>query len=311
MGQIQRAYVPQPPAPPVSYNKEGKEVVAAPPPAPSTPCWSIWGSAYGNWNHIDTTSTALGFNFTTAGMSAGVDYLITPHLLLGAFGGYSHDFINFNPRGSADADEGHGGIYASYWSPTGWYINTAVYGGGASYSTNRQAVFGPAEGSSSGWQVSTFGETGFNFYSLNHDLVWGPFLGLSWTEVHVNGFDEHGSFVPLDIHADTFNSLESAVGAQAYYNLHLGKFTITPGLKLWWGHEYEFSVLSMHASAPALGGATAVFPAPNIGHDWLSIEAGAGLMFTDRMGMTINYIGQLAREHSTSNGVTATFSWRF
>jgi outer membrane autotransporter protein len=314
MSQIQRAYVPPPPAPvppPITKGTEGKEIAPPPPPAPSTPCWSLWGSAYGNWVHIDTTSAALGYNFTTAGMAAGIDYLITPHLLVGAFGGYSHDWINFNPSGSADADEGHGGIYASYWDPTGWYINSAVYGGGASYSTNRQAAFGPASGSSSGYQFSTFGEGGYSFHALDSNLVWGPFVGMSYSQVHVNGFDEHGSVVPLDIHSDTFESLETAVGAQAYWTLHAGKFLITPGLKLDWGHEYKYSVLTIHASAPALGGAQAVFPAPNIGHDWLSIEAGVGVQITPRISAIINYVGQLAREHSSSNAVTGTFSFSF
>jgi outer membrane autotransporter protein len=246
-------------------------------------------------------------------MAAGVDYLITPHFLVGAFGGYSHDWVNFKPSGSADADEGHGGIYASYWDPTGWYINSAIYGGGASYSTSRQAAFGAAEGNSSGYQFSTFGESGYYFHSnpLGNELVWGPFVGMSYSQVHVDGFDEHGSLIPLDIHADTFESLETAVGAQAYYTLHAGKVLITPGLRLDWGHEYKYSVLSVHGTAPALGGATGVFNAPNIGHDWLSVQAGAGFQISARISITINYLGELARQHSISNGVTGVFSWSF
>lgn len=316
MGQIQRAYAPPPPAPapPLTTKEtEGKEVAPLPPPAPSTPRWSIWGSGWGNWVHIDTTNAALGYHFTSAGMSAGIDYLITPHFLVGAFGGYSHDWINFNPSGSVDADTGLGGIYASYWSPTGWYVNAAAYGGGSSYSTSRQATFGPAQGSSSGYQFSTFGESGYYVHSnvLGNELVWGPLVGISYSQAHVDGFDEHGSLVPLDIHADTFESLETTVGAQAYYTLHAGKLLITPGLKLGWGHEYKVSVLTVHGSAPALGGATGVFSAPNIGQDWLGVQAGAGFQINPRISITINYEGQLAREHSTSNGVTGVFSWSF
>ena len=100
MFQLQQTYVPTPPPPvppPTTKEAEGKAIAPPPPPTPSTPRWGVWASGYGNWSHIGTN---LGYHFDTAGMSAGVDYLLTPHWAVGLFGGYSHNWINFKSLSS-------------------------------------------------------------------------------------------------------------------------------------------------------------------------------------------------------------------
>ena len=57
---------------------EGKAPPPAPPPAPINR-WGVWANGWGDFVHLDNANDALGYNFTTGGMSAGVDYLITDH----------------------------------------------------------------------------------------------------------------------------------------------------------------------------------------------------------------------------------------
>jgi outer membrane autotransporter protein len=169
MFQLQQSYVPAPPSPPPFTGKEAVGKAPPPPPTPSTPCWGVWASGYGNWSHIDTN---LGYQFDSAGMSAGVDYLINPHWAVGLFGGYSHNWINFKSNGSADSDTGLGGLYSTYFDPTGWWVNAAVWGGGTSYSTSRQALLGRANASTNGWLISTYGEAGYDLHC--GPLAYGP-----------------------------------------------------------------------------------------------------------------------------------------
>ena len=242
-------------------------------------------------------------------MSAGIDYLVTDQLAVGLFGGYSHTWVNFKPSGSADVDTGRGGLYATYFNPTGWWVNAAVWGGGNSYSTSRQALLGLANGSTDGYEISTFGEAGYNFHC--GDLVWEPLVAMQYTDAHVSGFSEHGSLIPLDIHSNSQDSLRTDVGAQASYNWHLGKTTVIPGLKLAWEHEYRYSNLDITGSAPALNNATATFNGPNLGHDSLIIQANVGIQPTSRIWITIGYDNQVARDHYDSHAVTGTFSYSF
>ena len=84
----------------------------------------------------------------------------------------SHNWINFKSNGSADSDTGLGGLYSTYFDPTGWWVNAAVWGGGTSYSTSRQALLGRANASTNGWLISTYGEAGYDLHC--GPLAYGP-----------------------------------------------------------------------------------------------------------------------------------------
>jgi outer membrane autotransporter protein len=316
MFQIQQSVVPtpEPVPPPVSPGKEveGKGVEGkAPPPTPPTPInrWGVWASSWGDFVNLDSTSAAQGYRFTTFGISASADYLIIPnHFAVGLFGGYSHSWINLTPSGSASANTGRGGLYATYFNQ-GWWVNVAGWAGGTNYSTSRQALAGTANGDTSGWEASTFGEAGYDLHYC--DLAFGPTVSMQYTSVHLNGFGENGSLVPLDIHGDSQDSLVTDVGGRAYYTWHGGNTTIIPQVKLAWEHEYLYSNLPLTISAPGLDNATTTVYGPNVGHDSMIIDATLSIHPASRIWLTIGYNGQVARDHYNSNAVTGTLSFSF
>ena len=67
-------------------------------------------------------------DFTTGGVSLGIDYRITDQLAIGVMGDYSHSRTSLNPSGHIDVDSGQGGLYAT-WFNRGLYITGAIYGG--------------------------------------------------------------------------------------------------------------------------------------------------------------------------------------
>ena len=98
---------------------------------------------------------------------------------------------------------------------------------------------------------------------------------------------------------------------QVSYTWHVENISVVPGLRLAWEHEFKYLNLPLTASAPALGGATADFSGPNLGHDSLLINANVGIQITPRIWATIGYNGQVARDHYDSHAVTGTFSFSF
>jgi outer membrane autotransporter protein len=315
MTQIQQGSTgfvsPIAPAPaPIPTGKEiGKKEVVPPALVPGpTNRWGVWVNGWGDWVNVNDDNGAKGYDFTTGGVSVGVDYRITDNLAVGIFGTYAYTWTASRP-GDGDVNTGRGGLYATYWDPQGWWVNAGIWGGYNSYSTSRQALLGQANGSTSGYEFSTFGDAGYDFHC--GDLTFGPIVSMQYTDVHVNGFSENGSLVPLDIHGDSEDSLRTDVGGRAYYNWHLGKMLIIPSLTIAWEHEYFYSNLPITASAPELGGATATFNGPNEGHDSLLINAGAGVQWTPRISTYIGYQGQLGRDNYNANGVTGTISFSF
>src|SRR5262249_16456756 len=74
--------------------------------------------------------------------------------------------------------------------------------------------------------------------------------------VHIDGFSEQGSLLPLQIHSDTETSLRTDFGARANYTWHLGNVLVIPTLTVAWEHEYEYSSLPITVSSVEFPGQT-------------------------------------------------------
>jgi outer membrane autotransporter protein len=315
MTQIQRgstgfvsAVPPAPPLPPTG-KEVGKKAVVPPPLVPSpTNRWGVWVNGWGDWVNVNSDNGAKGYDFTTGGVSVGVDYRITDNLALGIFGTYAHTWTSLNP-GSIDVNTGRGGLYATYWNQ-GFYINGGIYAGGNSYDTSRNELTNTlANGSTSGYEVSTFVDTGYDFHF--GDLSVGPVFAAQYTNVHIDGFTERGSFLPLNIHSDSEESWRTDLGVQASYAWHVGNVIVIPSLWAAWEHEYKYSRLPITFSSPVFGGVSATAFGPHEGHDSAIINAGVGTQWTPRIATYIGYQGQLGRDNYDANGATGTISFSF
>ena len=138
----------------------GKEIAPKQPIA-SLPAaenrWGVWANGWGDWVNVDNNGQAKGYNFTTGGFIAGLDYRLTDHFAVGLMGSYAHTATNLQPTGDIDVNTGRGGLYATYFDH-GFYINAAAYAGYNSYSTSRQELLGMANGSTNSVEFSIWTE---------------------------------------------------------------------------------------------------------------------------------------------------------
>jgi autotransporter-associated beta strand protein len=270
--------------------------------------WGVWVNGWGDFVSIDGANFAKGYNFTTGAGSVGIDYRFTDSLAVGIFSSYTHTWTDLKP-GDVDVNTGRGGFYATYWNK-GFYINGAVYSGYNSYDTSRQQLTrGVANGTTSGYEFSTFFEAGHNFHF--GDLSVGPLASLQYTNVHVDGYSERGSFLPLNIQSDSEESLRTDLGIQVSYTWQIGKVLVIPSGRVAWEHEYLYSALPITFSAVAFPGATSTAFGPNEGHDSFIIGAGAATYWTPTISTFIGYQGQLSRSNYEANGVTGSISFSF
>ena len=296
--------------PPAPTGKEiGKKEVVPPAFVPGpTNRWGVWVNGWGDWVNVNDDNGVKGYNFTTGGVSVGVDYRITDNLAIGLFGTYAHTWTSLNP-GSIDANTGLGGLYVTYWNQ-GFYINGAVFGGYNSYDTSRGELTNTeANGSTSGYEVSTFVDTGYDFHFGN--LSFGPVFAAQYTNVHVDGFTEQGSFLPLNIHSDSEESWRTDLGVRASYDWHVGNIIVIPSLWAAWEHEYKYSSLPITVSSVEFPGESVTVFGPHEGHDSAIINAGVGTQWTPRISTYVGYQGQLGRDNYDANGVTGTISFAF
>lgn len=289
--------------------KSGKGAVENQPVLQPTPQnrWGVWVTGWGDFVNVGDDNFAKGYDFTTGGVTLGIDYRITNHLAIGLFGSYAHTWTDLQP-GHIDVNTGRVGLYATYFD-RGFYVNSAVFGGYNSYDTNRQGLLGSATGSTDGEEFSTYIGAGYNFHFGKFAI--GPTAALQYTYVNVNSFNEQGSLVPLQIHSDSQDSLRTDLGFRASYTWHAGRVSIIPSLTAAWEHEYLYSALPITVSSPEFPGPSTTFSGPNEGHDSAIVNAGVGTQWTPTFSTYIGYQGQLGRDLYNSNAVTGNISFSF
>jgi outer membrane autotransporter protein len=263
--------------------------------------WGVWMTGFGDFVSVDGDANANGYNFTTGGVSLGIDYRLTDELVVGVMAEYSHTWTSLKPNGSNDVNSGRGGVYAT-WSHHGFYLNGSIYGGYNSYNSSRSALQGLASGNTEGAELSTFISGGYDFhFGL---LTVGPVAALQYTYANVDGFSENGSLAPMQVQSDSVNSLRSDVGFRLFYPWQVGKIIIEPSLKAAWEHEYLYSALPVTAGFANIPGPTATFTGPAEGHDSAIVSAGVSVIWTPTLTTYLNYDGQLGRGNYSSNAVT-------
>jgi fibronectin-binding autotransporter adhesin len=263
--------------------------------------WGVWITGFGDFVSVDGDANVNGYNFTTGGVSLGIDYRIIDQLAIGVMGEYSHTWTSLQPSGNIDVSSGRGGVYAT-WYNHGFYLNGAIYVGHNNYASSRTSLDGLASGSTEGTELSTFVSGGYDFHF--GFLTVGPLAALQYTYANIDGFSENGSLAPLRIESNSANSLRSNVGFRLFYQWQVGKVLIEPSLKAAWEHEYLYSALLITAGFVGIPGSSATFFGPNEGHDSAIVSAGVSAQWTPAVTVYLNYDGQLGRENYNSNAVT-------
>jgi outer membrane autotransporter protein len=263
--------------------------------------WGVWVTGFGDFVNVDGDGNGQGYNFTTGGVSLGIDYRFTDQLAIGVLGAYSHTWTSLNPSGHIDVDSGRGGLYAT-WFNHGIYLNGAIYGGHNTYDSSRAGLGGLATGGTEGAEWSSFISGGYDFHF--GPLTVGPIASLQYTDLGIDDFSEKGSLAPLAIHSGSAESLRSDVGFRAFYQWQIGKMLIEPSIKAAWEHEYKYSALPISAGFAGISGPSAAFLGPDEGHDSAVVSAGVSVQLTPAISTYVNYDGQLGRGNYDSNAVT-------
>ena len=158
--------------------------------------WGVWTSGSGDFVNVSGDGNGKGYDFTTGGVSIGLDYRLTKNIAVGIAAGYAHTSTNLTGDGSIDVNSGSAGIYATFYSG-GFYLNGYLGGVYSSYDTRRDALAGNAIGSTNSGGFNAFVSGGYEFHS--GAWTFGPIASLQYSYVDLSGFTESGSLAPLRI----------------------------------------------------------------------------------------------------------------
>jgi outer membrane autotransporter protein len=211
----------------------------------------------------DTTTREAGFDFTTLGVTAGVDYRLTRNVVLGLAFGFASTDADVSPSGGGgdlDSKDYSISLYGTYYREN-FYVDGIVGGGWNTYDASRRIayvlptttpapVLSPmvttvnqvATGDTDGTHYSFGLGTGYDF--RHQAWTFGPYGRLTYLKAAIEAFQERinnagpGSGLGLAYNDQRFESLQTALGAQVSYAVSTPLAVLVPQLLFEWVHEY-------------------------------------------------------------------------
>ncbi len=216
----------------------------------------------------DTTSEETGFNFKSNGVSAGVDYRFTDHIVAGLALGHANGDTEFTDgSGRLDSRGNSGSLYATYYNDA-WYVDVIGTYGHVSYDADRNTDFSidpttvsilptncvgtmceiHALGSTGARQLAFGASSGYSFHFGGLDV--GPEVALNYTYLRVNGFaesDPNQSGMELAFGRQLGESLLLKTGGHISYAISTPVAIILPQLNARYIHEFKNDARALQA----------------------------------------------------------------
>ncbi len=232
--------------------------------------WSVWGSLVGVTGSVAGNGGAATLTYNSGGAAAGIDYRVTPDLLLGMGAGFASGnqwLSGFSGRATTDSYQAT--LYASFMR-SGFYLDALA---GIGLSNNNMTRQIPIAGLIS---RTAFGQTSANQFLGQVEAGYAiglhepsraratPFARLQGITNNQAGFGEWGAnSLNLNVAQQTTGSLRSTIGVDLEGAFDLGwRDALAMQLRLGWAHEFADTSRPVTASfAGAPGTAFTVFGA--------------------------------------------------
>jgi outer membrane autotransporter protein len=277
----------------------------------------LWAQGIGSFGHLDGDGNAQGGDYTISGMSGGLDYRLSPRLLVGLGLGYSHDNADVGgpgANGKVDAYQiaGYGGYVKGPW-----HLDGILSYGFLHTDTTRfidvGSIHQQADGKYDGGVLSVSAEGG---YAFAFDwLTVEPTIGLDYAHLWQNGFSETGAASDgnnygLNVNSVSMDSFRTALGVQlaAQFGKQDGVQFI-PALRAVWEHEFADPYADVNANFVG-GSGTFDTHGVELGADTAVLGGGLTMAFNKAIQGFVNYDAKL-NSQLTSSTISGglSYSW--
>ncbi|NOQ45968.1 MAG: autotransporter domain-containing protein [Desulfobulbaceae bacterium] len=226
--------------------------------------WGKWGgfaNLSGSTGDKDATVREDGFDFNTFAITAGLDYRLTPQIVVGAALGYNrlnsdfHESVNVS-GGGIDGDTYSISLYGLY-NLDALYFNGLIGYARNDYDIERSALVRSENPSIETINVTASADTNADVFLLSvgggYELgknAWqyGPVLSLNYIYSDTDGYEESGAG-GLDLAVDSYfvKSLTTSFGGRISYTSSQSYGVLIPYITAVWRHEFEDDPTSINS----------------------------------------------------------------
>ena len=282
-------------------------------PTPSTsgqsdPNQHFWMQAKGGWLDADGDKNASGFDQSLWGLIGGFDMPISASLRLGAAIGYAQDDVDTNSMGKGDTDTlqliGYG-----LWDSGTTFANFALGYGWDSYDTQRTVNFNQPsvlKSDTDGYSLFLDVEGGMRIEQSGYSIE--PTVGLRGDILHRDGFREKGSLGALAVKGDSYQAVQTRLGATVQRPVQTSTGQLIPELRAYWLHDFGDAIAP--SSKAVIAGQSFSVDASDVGRDALALGVGLTMDANKNLSLFIDY-DFTYRSDQTGHDLLAGFQMRW
>ncbi|HUA79618.1 MAG TPA: putative Ig domain-containing protein [Dyella sp.] len=246
-GNLNRRYLvnPQTPANPTTTSS-----------SPLPDGFVMWTGGAVNFGSRDTTATANGFDFTTAGISVGIDRRMSSSFAMGVGVGYGHDDTDIGHNGSNSTADSYNIAWYGSFSPTeSTFIDGLISYQWLSFDARRYVTAdgNTVNGTRDGNQVFASLAAGYEY--RNDQWLISPYGRIDDASARLESYTEQGDAIyALSYGRQTVRTTTASLGVRMNYLIKEDYGTVMPQLRLEYGHDFQGSSQATMTYADLLSG---------------------------------------------------------
>lgn len=262
----------------------------------------------------DTTAQESGFDYDGYGLTFGVDYRFEDNMVGGVALSYSESEVDFDRNGgSTDADGLGLTVYGSYYLDD-YYFDAVLGYGQHDYDGSRNiniGSIGVGTATSSTEADSLSLSLGAGYSTTINEWNTDYFARLDWLQVDIDGYNETGSFLAMNVGDQEVDSLQVVLGGQVSRSFSQKWGALVPYASLDWRFETddEIRVVTASYAADDITNNLLTFNSDDSDSNYGLLSLGANFVLAKGRQVFVNYDTVIGLEDVSGNTLTAGFRW--
>ncbi|WP_238149828.1 putative Ig domain-containing protein [Dyella jiangningensis] len=262
--------------------------------------WSVWTGGAVNFGKTLPGTSDNGIDFTTSGISMGVDRAFGDTFALGAGVGYGHDASDIGHHDSRSTVDGYSAaVYGSYRPSPLVYIDALAGYQWMSFDARRYVTDNgnTVHGSRDGTQLFASLSVGYEHRTQDGMLV-SPYGRFDFARASLDSYTEHGDDIyALQYESQTVKTSTGVLGLRAQWVAKRDYGVWMPQLRAEFRHDFQGSSVAAMRYADLLGGP--LYSASLGGTSRNHTLVGAGVMLQTVSGWSLRAEYQNLLDNST------------
>lgn len=247
----------------------------------------VWVQALNSNMNQDSRDGVSGYSANASGIAVGADGKLNGNTTVGLAYSYLNTNVGSDDGNKTDVQGNALTLYGS-WDLDQWFVDGSVSYGHNDNDSKRYIAGTQAKGSYDSDVLSLNALAGYTF-TLNQHVQFEPRVAARYSNVQIDGFDEHGSSAALHNSAQRFEIGELGAGARLIGDLPLAGGNLKPEVTLMAYHDLIGDRVNQTSSFE-LGGSSFVVSGASPVRD--SYEGSVGLNYQINavtVGASYNY----------------------